>query len=327
MTDEQARSVQNMHACLALHPAVLNAAASSATIGLLLGFDDFHRDIAEHIAEGANDALAMNVKLAALESEPPDRIAAAIEQCDAFIFLYRSSTLSAVDPKGPLFLLPIKQAMQANWKKSILFKDYGPHFYEAFSEPRERIAGRNQRLIELAGDASQVVFSQPGGGKLVGSIGQDQSWTSIDGAGNVDLVPGEIATAIRNLEGEVRFSGAFLSTIPFAVKYGVVRNFATIHIRDSQVVDFHSDDSRFSADFDKYLSANPGNAMVEEFGIGTNCGVTGLYGLNAGFEERHPGLHLGLGGGAMGSHHLDLIFADGRLSFDDRIVFDGGFLI
>ena len=37
------------------------------------------------------------------------------------------------------------------------------------------------------------------------------------------------------------------------------------------------------------------------------------------------GLHLGLGGGQKGSHHLDLIFASGVLALDDKPVFDGTF--
>ncbi|AUH51313.1 leucyl aminopeptidase [Chromobacterium sp. ATCC 53434] len=327
INDDQTQSVRNMYACLALHPAVRGKAAAGETVRLLLGFDDYHREVAADISEGAGDGLKLELQLAALESAAADEVEAAIAQCDAFIFLYRSSTLPVVDPRGPAFLLPIKQAMQSNWKKSILFKDYGSYFYEAFAENRERIAARNRRLIELAGQARQVVFEQAGGGRLSGSIAPDQPWTSIDGDGNVDLVPGEIATSIADLDGEFSFGGAFLSTIPFAVKYGVVSDFATLRIRGSRVVDFSCGDARFSADFDKYLSANAGNAAVAEFGIGTNCGVKGLYGLNAGFEERHPGLHLGLGGGELGSHHLDLIFSGGRLSFGDKVFFDGGFSI
>ncbi|ATP28728.1 leucyl aminopeptidase [Chromobacterium violaceum] len=326
-TEERARSVRNMYACLALHPAVRDKAASGEPIRLLLGFDAFHGEVAADIAEGAGESMAADIRLAELECESADALTAAIEQCDVFIFLYRSSTLPSVDPRGPAFLLPIKHAMQSHWKKSILFKDYGTYFYEAFSEPRARMAERNRRLIALAEQAGYVAFEQEGGGWLRGSIRPDQSWTSIDGDGNVDLVPGEIATSLPDLQGEVRFSGAFLSTIPFAAKYGVVRDFATLRIRDGRVADFSCGDTRFSADFDKYLSANPGNAAVAEFGIGTNCGVKGLYGLNAGFEERHPGLHLGLGGGELGSHHLDLIFSGGRLRFGDKVFFDGGFSI
>ncbi|OHX10525.1 leucyl aminopeptidase [Chromobacterium sphagni] len=318
--------MRNMYACLALHPAVREKTVAGADVRLLLGFDGFHQGIASAIAAGAAAEFPGDAQLLSLETEPSDDIADAIARCDVFIFLYRSSTLQTVGHLGPVFLQPIKKVMQEHWKKSILFKDYGQHFYEAFAEPRESIAAHNLRLMALAGEARQVVFEQPGGGWLSGSIGPGQVWTSIDGDGNVDLTPGEIATTIRDLNGEVRFSGAFLSTIPFAVKYGVVRDFVSIRIRESRVVDFSCDNARFAADFDKYLAANAGNRVVEEFGIGTNCGVKGLYGLNAGFEERHPGLHLGLGGGVLGSHHLDLIFSDGRLRFDDTPFFDNGFL-
>ncbi|MDR8100034.1 leucyl aminopeptidase, partial [Burkholderia cenocepacia] len=83
----------------------------------------------------------------------------------------------------------------------------------------------------------------------------------------------------------------------------------------------------FRRDFTTYLDRHANHRRIEDFGIGTNLGIRGLYGRNAGFEERHPGLHLGLGGGENGSHHLDLIFARGTLSLDERIVFDGAFAV
>ena len=73
-----------------------------------------------------------------------------------------------------------------------------------------------------------------------------------------------------------------------------------------------------------YLDKCAGNRIVEEFGIGTNLNVR-LHGRNASFEERHPGLHLGLGGGERGSHHLDLVFSSGTILFDDTVIFDGSF--
>ena len=42
---------------------------------------------------------------------------------------------------------------------------------------------------------------------------------------------------------------------------------------------------------------------------------------------RHCGLHLGLGGGAKGSHHLDLIFESGVLALDKEPMFDGRFVL
>jgi len=96
-------------------------------------------------------------------------------------------------------------------------------------------------------------------------------------------------------------------------------------IENSTVCSVASEVPGLADDFNKYLNANPSNRRVEELGIGTNEGVKDLYARNAGFEERHCGLHLGLGGGQKGSHHLDLIFASGVLALDDKPVFDGAF--
>ncbi len=109
----------------------------------------------------------------------------------------------------------------------------------------------------------------------------------------------------------MNFVGTFLSTIPFARKYGVLQSPLELWIEDSTIQKIATDVPGLEHDFNKYLDANPSNRRIEELGIGTNEGVKSLYARNAGFEERHCGLHLGLGGGAKGSHHLDLIFEKG----------------
>jgi leucyl aminopeptidase (aminopeptidase T) len=121
----------------------------------------------------------------------------------------------------------------------------------------------------------------------------------------------------------VRFLGTFLSTIPFARKYGIIESPLELWIENSVVTRIATDVPGLEHDFNKYLDANPSNRRIEELGIGTNEGVSQLYARNAGFEERHCGLHLGLGGGAKGSHHMDLIFNSGSLAVDKRVVFDG----
>ena len=70
------------------------------------------------------------------------------------------------------------------------------------------------------------------------------------------------------------------------------------------------------------IENNDGNTIIEEYGIGTNVGIKKLYGRNTGFEERHPGLHLGLGGGRKGSNHLDMIFSTGKIFADSTLIFD-----
>ena len=215
--------------------------------------------------------------------------------------------------------------MTQHWKKSVLFKDYGKHFTEAFAEHPDNIEKRNNRLIKILGNAEEITFEDTWGNRLQGSLDKNQTWTSVSGKGNIDIVPGEIASHVKNLNGEIVFCGTFLSTIPFATKYGVSQKLATLKIQDSRLIQFTSKNASFSQDFRLYLNNNEGNTVIEEYGIGTNNGVRKLYGRNAGFEERHPGLHLGLGGGKKGSHHLDLIFSAGKIFADEQLIFDNGY--
>ncbi|WP_338805071.1 leucyl aminopeptidase [Xenorhabdus griffiniae] len=319
--DEKNKSIKNMFSNLFHHPSVNKKRENSEVINLLIGWDERHKNIIENISSASTEFPLLETCLLPLDSTPSSILIEQIEKCDVFMFLYLSSTLKPFTSSGPQFLSPIRKVMQENWRKSIIFKDYGEHFYEAFSEQIEIISNRNQSIINLAMVSKQIIFEQEHDSILTATINEKQSWTSIDGKNSYDITPGEIATKLHNLEGCITFSGTFLSTIPFAIKYGVVKDFFKIKVKNSQIIDFTCRDPIFSQDFDKYLSANPSNSVIEEFGIGTNYGVKRLYGLNAGFEERHPGLHLGLGGGAMGSHHLDLIFEGGKLFFDKKNFF------
>ncbi|WP_321802570.1 leucyl aminopeptidase [Burkholderia sp. BCC1993] len=315
----------NLHRALGYHPALRDKLARGETGKLLVGYDSRNRDTALRAFSALPDSF--DATILCLDTTPPADIAAALTHADLFVLLYDSSCLPTPSPSGPPFLAAIRPAIVRHWSKSVLFKDYGPHLDEAFAESLDDIAARNGRLIEAAARASQIHFIDEAGNTLTGSLAPDQKWTSVDGMGNLDVVPGEIATHITDLHGSIVFSGTFLGTVPFAIKYRVTERLATLHVEDSLIVDFDSDDAGFRRDFASYLDRHDNHRRIEEFGIGTNLGIRGLYGRNAGFEERHPGLHLGLGGGANGSHHLDLIFARGTLAFDEQIVFDGTFAL
>ena len=213
--------------------------------------------------------------------------------------------------------------MKEHWKKSIIFKDYLDKFYEAFSIPPQRIQKINESLIVRAKSCSKIVAKDQSGTNISFGIHESQKWTNINGKGNQDLIPGEIATHSENINGQVSFLGTFLSTIPFAKKYGVINTPLKFKITNSTISQVSSENKELEKDFNHYLMQNPSNSRVEEFGIGTNEGIASLYGQNAGLEERHCGLHLGLGGGQMGSHHLDLIFSHSEIWFDSFCVYDG----
>lgn len=312
----------NLHRALGFHPALRDKLARGDSGKLLIGYDTRNRDIALRAFADLPDSL--DTIMLCLETTPPAEIAAALERTDVFVLLYDSSCLPTPSPSGPPFLSAIRAALVEHWGKSVLFKDYGSHLDEAFAESLEDIAARNSKLIDVAARASHIRFIDEAGNVLKGSIAQGQKWTSVDGMGNLDIVPGEVATHISDLNGSVVFSGTFLGTVPFAIKYGVTKGLAILYVEDSMIVDFDSDDPGFRRDFATYLAWHANHRRIEEFGIGTNLGIRKLYGRNAGFEERHPGLHLGLGGGENGSHHLDLIFSTGLIMLDDIVAFANG---
>ncbi|MCB2254718.1 leucyl aminopeptidase [Pseudomonas chlororaphis] len=261
-----------------------------------------------------------------LDLDPTALLAQAIADCDLYIFFYDSSTLSPPRPQGPAFIQALQGVMAENWKKSLLFKDYGDYFYDTFSVAPQRIAELNATLIRHMADATTLSFRDEHGSHFETPLNSINKWTNINGVGNYDLAPGEVASHSEAINGQVKFVGTFLGTIPFARKYGVLQSPLELWIENSTISRIATDVPGLEDDFNKYLDANPSNRRIEELGIGTNEGVKALYARNSGFEERHCGLHLGLGGGAKGSHHLDLIFASGVLALDDKPVFDGKFV-
>ncbi|ODN43188.1 M29 family metallopeptidase [Piscirickettsia litoralis] len=315
-------AIRNFLFYLKFHPAIKNIDEANIVIGFSEKYSGL---ISEMVA--FNTLAGLNYKFTPynLEKEKKERLMHAIdEECDLFLLFYDSSTLKNPTPHGPEYIYAINPVIKKNWKKSVLFKDYGQFFNEAFMIDPERIANINNKLIQIAHASTQLKFTDNNGSHLTAKLSAaEQKWTNINGIGNLDIVPGEIATHSDEINGKVYFSGAFLSTIPFAIKYGVIEQPLELHIEDSEIKFVGSENSDLKRDFNKYLSMNSSNRRIEELGIGTNEGVIQLHGRNAGFEERHCGLHLGLGGGAMGSHHLDLIFSSGSINFDKTQVFGG----
>ena len=318
---DQTRAIRHFLYYLERHPA-LNGLA---TAKVLIGHTAEYQAMTLAIIEQTRQATPLTISALRLDLEPAENLVRAITECDLYIFFYDSSTLPQPRPDGPEFLRPLHGLMAEHWKKSLLFKDYGEYFYDTFSVEPQRIADLNATLIRRLSQASILSFSDPLGSYFEAPLHTVKKWTDINGVGNYDLAPGEIATHSDEINGHVKFLGTFLSTIPFARKYGVLQVPLELCIENSSIRQVASQVPGLVNDFNKYLDANPSNRRIEELGIGTNEGIKSLYGRNSGFEERHCGLHLGLGGGAKGSHHLDLIFSSGVLAADRKPVFNGQF--
>ncbi|MGH8330286.1 MAG: leucyl aminopeptidase [Pseudomonas fluorescens] len=319
---DKQRAISHFLYYLEHHPAL--AGINPAKV--LLGHTADYQALTGAIAEQAGDSPRFSFSAMRLDLEPTELLAQAIADSDLYIFFYDSSTLPNPRPDGPEFVRALQGVMAENWKKSLLFKDYGDYFYDTFSVTPQRIAGLNSHLIQRMSHATTLSFKDDHGSWFETPLSSIKKWTDINGVGNFDLAPGEIATHSEAINGRVKFMGTFLSTIPFARKYGVLESPLELWIENSTISKIATEVPGLEHDFNKYLEANPSNRRIEELGIGTNEGVKALYARNAGFEERHCGLHLGLGGGAKGSHHLDLIFSGGVLALDDEPVFDGRFV-
>ena len=170
-----------------------------------------------------------------LDLEPSELLAQAIADSDLYIFFYDSSTLPNPRPDGPEFVRALQAVMAENWKKSLLFKDYGDYFYDTFSVEPQRIADLNATLIRRLSHASTLSFSDPQGSYFEAPLDSVKKWTDINGVGNFDLAPGEIATHSEAINGHVKFKGTFLSTIPFARKYGVLESPLELWIENSTI--------------------------------------------------------------------------------------------
>lgn len=318
---EQSSAIEHFLYYLQHHPAIDGMASPK----VLLAHTEDYTAIVGNIVESSTARDAFRFSTMALDTSPIEELAQAITQADLYVLFYDASTLPNPSAEGPAFIRSLQTVMSDQWKKSLLFKDYGRYFYDTFSVKPERIAHLNAALIDHMNQGETLSFSDERGSYFEAPLRELKKWTNINGVGNYDLAPGEIATHSDSINGHVKFVGTFLSTIPFARKYGVIESPLELWIENSTITRVATDVPGLENDFNKYLNANPSNRRVEELGIGTNEGVTRLYARNAGFEERHCGLHLGLGGGAKGSHHLDLIFNSGRLAVDKRVVFDGAF--
>lgn len=295
--------------CLQHHPAF--SQAKHIVLGLAKPYALLCRqisDIAHHILK---PTLFERLSL------ENDNVMDKLSKADLYVIFYDSDqTRSSQKPEYTDKLEPF---IKFTWQKSCIIKNYGEHFKRAFACDPELIRDINSKLIKLATASATMTFKDRFGSHLDIHI-EGAKWTSICGFGNPYIVPGEIATVGR-LNGTVHFSGVFLSTLPFAFKYGKISPpLLRLDIQDNLIISHNCANPALHQDLALYFNYRGSNRKIEEVGIGTNPGVTELFSLNAGFEERHVGLHLGLGGAEAGSNHLDLIFAEGEIYFDNTLI-------
>ena len=210
--------------------------------------------------------------------------------------------------------------------KYIFLVDINNYFDEIYSIPYSRVSALNQGIIDLANLSKNMTITSELGTDLHINLQSCEPWTNLDGINHCDILPSEVATFTHDINGKFVFCGLLLSALPFGLKYGLIGP-VFISIEQGIIKSLTTKNKELERDFLTYLDKAPSHRNIEEIGIGTNEGLKRLYPVNAAFAERHPGLHLGLGGKEKGSIHLDLVSNDSQIYFDNQVVFNNRFFI
>lgn len=187
-------------------------------------------------------------------------------------------------------------------------------------------AGRTATDIHVTNDHGTDVHIRPL---------PDGGWTNscgfFSGRFPAILPPGEVNTYTPHVTGTVVANGALNSSFGFPGDPRLGENPVTLDIVESVVEKATCADPLISAVLNNFFEVENAN-RVGEVGFGTNEGITEWVGFVSHINERHPGLHLGLGTPSQpksktgwGSPlHLDMILDGCEIRFDGRLVFSDG---
>lgn len=242
-----------------------------------------------------------------------------------YVFIYDVFIRPQLSVKLPGYIEGLGQLMKAVGSRGLyrLF-DVGDQFNEIFAIPPERIDELNQKIIECGKGCKTLQVTSTYGTTLSIDLATASHWTSYNGKA-MGFPPGEVAFYPRDIKGEIHFTGALFSGMPIGLKHGLIRDPVILTIQEAKLQSFVCENELLEKDLKLFFGLNEGNKQIIEVGLGTNEGISTLYGRSAPFEERFCGLHLGFGGEAPGSLHCDFIFDQCSIYFDNQLIFDRGY--
>ena len=247
--------------------------------------------------------------------------------CNVAVFLYDKFKSQQDFEKYSLNIRPFLNKIKNNLLKTIFLVEVAGYFDEIFSISPRRIASLHRKLIDAANQSKIMRIQSSLGSKVTIDLTSCKPWTSLDGINYGEGVPSEITTYTKNINGTFVFTGLILCPIPFSKKYGVLKKPVTFEIKNGTIVSADTENQELTKDLEYYFQYHDTHRKIEEIGIGTNEGLLTLKGTSGGSEERHAGLHFGLGGKKNKSIHLDLISADSQIYFDEKMIFNDKFLL
>lgn len=232
-------------------------------------------------------------------------------------------------------LLSYLQARDSGPKIFRLF-DYSEEVFKfSFLSEQSALDELNKRLIATGKGTKSVKVKSCSGTDLKIDFVKGYEWTN--SCGYFDqrypgvLPPGEVNTYSPAINGVLVGDGAINFSIGIPFLPLLKEDPLQIEIMDSKVVDYQCENPFIKAIFAKFLTI-PNAHRVGEVGFGTNEKFKGFVNFCSHINERHPGLHLGLGTPTQTAKcldwscplHMDIIPNDSEIYFDDALIFSKG---
>lgn len=202
-------------------------------------------------------------------------------------------------------------------------------FATALRAAPDELSARNTRILETLLPARRIRLLTAGGSDLEVELDSTRyRWISNRGRlerGRAVVLPaGEVATFPARVDGVFVADFAFNINCIVDLDARLARHPVMIEVRDSRVVDFRCGRSDVAALVEDVLAETHGR-RIGELGLGTNRFVTEAVALNSHINERHCGIHLGLGQHNQSAEavdwycrkHLDLIADGGVIEMED----------
>lgn len=200
----------------------------------------------------------------------------------------------------------------------------------SFNATPEDISARNTALLSRLMGQHRIHITAPGGTDLTAELDSSKFvWISsrgiADRIGDVLILPaGEVATYPISLTGTLVADGAFSVNAHVESDTRLSANPVTLTIVDNVVTKMQCPDPDVEALLERLMSLDHGTE-VGELGFGTNVGTEEFIWTNSFINERHPGVHVGVGqhnqGGFMDSRetplHMDFIAPGAKVYIDD----------
>ncbi|MCV7199786.1 hypothetical protein [Mycobacterium angelicum] len=214
--------------------------------------------------------------------------------------------------------------------------NFSPELFRlALAVDRESLDSLNSSIIAAAKATRDIHVTNGFGTDLHIRPLEDGGWTNSCGyfGGQFPgiLPPGEVNTYTPHVTGTFVADGALNSSFGFPGDPRLADHPVTLEITESTVTGASCADPLIAGILNNFFEVENAD-RVGEVGFGTNEGITEWVDFVSHINERHAGLHLGLGSptqpktkvGWSAPLHLDLILDDCSIWFDDALVFADG---